>query len=64
MSGRYEVGQESRPVGELGGRMGLKIEDVDGIRDNEKKQVKVLELEGREAEVEQAIARTGTSRWC
>ena len=42
--------------------MGLKIEDVDGMRDDEKKQVRALELEGREAEVEAAIAGTGTSR--
>ena len=41
----------------------MKIEGVDGMRDNEKKQVRVLELEGREAEVEEAIAGTGTSRW-
>ena len=64
MSGRYEVGLGRWPVGELRGRMGMKIEDVAGMRDKEgKKQVMMIELEGREAGVEEAISGTGTSRF-
>ena len=40
----------------------MKIEDVAGMRDKEgKKQAMMIELEGREAGVEEAIAGTGTS---
>ena len=43
---------------------GKKIEDVAGIRDKEgKKQVMMIELEGREAGVEEAIAGTEMSRF-
>ena len=50
------------PVGELRGRIAMKIEEVAGMRDKEgKKQVRMLELEEREAGVEEAIAGTGTS---
>ena len=41
----------------------MKIEDVAEVRDKEgKKQVRMLELEEREAGVEEAVAGTGTSR--
>ena len=44
--------------------MGLKIEDGAEMRNKEgKKQVMMIELDGLEAGVEEAIAGTGTSRF-